>query len=223
MKLGTEDKKKLYLVSGVGAVALLCLYPLYNELFGGPSGPPPVTAPVIKDVTPAGSSSSSTVAPGKAVSAPPGFAVGGKIAQKVGTGGGQLDPTLHMEAMHITEALVYTGTGRNIFAAGPSQMEIAAIAKAKAPARPIPVAIAAARPAEPTGPPPPPPIDLKFFGTSTAANGTRRALLLHGDDVFLASAGDVVQRRYRVVEIAAKSIIVEDIPNTNKQTLPLTN
>jgi hypothetical protein len=33
--------------------------------------------------------------------------------------------------------------------------------------------------------------------------------------------GDVVSRRYRVVSIAANSVLIEDIPNTNKQTLPL--
>ncbi len=71
------------------------------------------------------------------------------------------------------------------------------------------------------GPPPLPPIDLKFFGVATAANGTRRAFLLHGEDVFLASAGDVVQRRYKVGAIAANSIEVEDLTDNNRQTLVL--
>ncbi len=82
----------------------------------------------------------------------------------------------------------------------------------------------------PVVPPPPPraplvagpaPINLKFFGTATSLSGTRRAFLLIGDDVVLASVGDVVQRRYRIISIAANSILVEDIPNTNRQTLPL--
>jgi hypothetical protein len=72
------------------------------------------------------------------------------------------------------------------------------------------------------GPPPLPPIDLKFFGTATSANGVRRAFLLHGEDVFLASPGDVVQRRYKVVgAISANSITVEDMTDNNMQTLPL--
>jgi hypothetical protein len=62
---------------------------------------------------------------------------------------------------------------------------------------------------------------LKFFGTATAPNGTRRAFLLHGDDVFLASDGDIVQRRYKVVSVLANSIVVEDMTNNNRQTLPL--
>jgi hypothetical protein len=49
----------------------------------------------------------------------------------------------------------------------------------------------------------------------------KRALLLAGDDVFLASPGEIVQRRYKIVTIAVNSITVEDMPNSNKQTLPL--
>jgi hypothetical protein len=73
----------------------------------------------------------------------------------------------------------------------------------------------------PPGPPPPPPIDLKFFGTATSSNGKRRAFLLKGDDVFLASDGDVVQRRYKVITVGANSVLVEDLVTNNRQSLPL--
>ena len=72
------------------------------------------------------------------------------------------------------------------------------------------------------GPPPPPPIDLKFFGTSSLENGHRQAFLLHGEDVFLATDGDIVQRRYKVLTVSANSVLVEDMTNNNRQTLPLT-
>jgi hypothetical protein len=62
---------------------------------------------------------------------------------------------------------------------------------------------------------------MKFFGIATAANGSRRAFLLRGDDVYLASDGDIVQRRYKVISISANSILVEDMANNNRQTLPL--
>ncbi len=203
MKLGTEDKKKLRLAIVAGCFGVIALGVIYNELFGGPSTPPP--APV------------SVTAP--AVSAAAGKS--GGAAQKLGTTAAQLDPTLHMDAMLATESLVYRGSGRNIFAAGaePAAVKTIAVVQPKFPARPnlTPVSQALVNP----GPPPPPPIALKFFGTATAANGTRRAFLLNGDDVFLASPGDVVQRKYRVVSIALNSILVEDLPNNNKQTLPL--
>jgi hypothetical protein len=62
---------------------------------------------------------------------------------------------------------------------------------------------------------------MKFFGTATSAQGKRQAFLLRGDDVFLASDGDIVQRRYRIVSVSANSIVVEDLTNNNRQTLPL--
>ena len=199
MKLGTEDKKKLRLAVVAGFFGVIALGVIYNELFGGPSAPPPpvpvaVTAPAVK---------------------------GKSGAQKLGTTAAQLDPTLHMEPMLATESLVYRGSGRNIFAAAgaePAAVKAIAVVQPKFPARPAltPVTLPVNQ-----GLPPPPPINLKFFGTATAANGSRRAFLLNGDDVFLASPGDVVQRKYRVVSIALNSILVEDIPNNNKQTLPL--
>ena len=124
--------------------------------------------------------------------------------------------------MLVTEGLVYSGTGRNIFAAGASQEPppVLVAQKPLAPARPV-QAVYVPPPPPPTCPPTCPPINLKFFGTSTSASGVRKAFLLQGDDVYLASAGDVVQRKYRVVSISANSIVVEDMPNTNSQTLPL--
>jgi len=52
-------------------------------------------------------------------------------------------------------------------------------------------------------------------------NGTRQAFLLHEDSIFLASVGDVVMRRYRVVAIETKSIRIEDMQYKDTQTLPL--
>ena len=98
--------------------------------------------------------------------------------------------------MLVTESLVYSGSGRNIFSADfGSRLRFQGRLLRRGLSRACPV------PVPPPGPPPPPPIDLKFFGTATSKNGTRQAFLLHGEDVFLASAGDIVQRRYRVVSV----------------------
>jgi hypothetical protein len=116
----------------------------------------------------------------------------------------------------VTEKLVYTGSGRNIFSTASAPV---AIPKLVAPVRPKGPVVPVYTP--PPGPPPPPPIDLKFFGTATATNGKRQAFLLHGQDVFLASDGDIVQRRYRVITVSANSVLVEDMSYSNRQTLPL--
>ena len=123
-----------------------------------------------------------------------------------------LDPTLHPEWMAAAESLQYAGKGRNIFSMSSAPVQIE---KLKGPARPGAQALVA------MGPPPPPPIDLKFFGYEAHSGGARRIFLLHGDDVFIAVEGDVVDHRYKVVQIAPFSIQVEDLPYHNTQTLPL--
>ncbi|HTY85165.1 MAG TPA: hypothetical protein VMB19_13155, partial [Silvibacterium sp.] len=123
-----------------------------------------------------------------------------------------LDPTLHPELMAQAESIEYTGKGRNIF----SMFSEPVIEQAKGPIRPQPIA-----PPTPTGPPPPPPIDLKFFGYESHPGGAKKVFLLHGDDVFIASEGDVVDHHYKVVKIAPLSVQIEDIPYNNTQTLPL--
>jgi hypothetical protein len=99
-----------------------------------------------------------------------------------------------------------------------------AIQKPIAPARVVAVAPVPPLPCPPNcpPPPPPPPIDLKFCGYfESPITGAKRAILLHGDDQFLASIGDVVMRRYRILNISSQAVQVEDIPNSNKQNLPL--
>ena len=140
-----------------------------------------------------------------------------RTATKAAAPGATLDPTLHMEAMIVTESVEYSGSGRNIFSAASAPI---AIPVPKAPPRPVQV-VQTGPPPPPPGPPPPPPIELTFFGVTTSANGTRQACLLHDDNVYLANVGDVVMRRYKVIAVDAKSIQVEDIQNNNRQTLPL--
>jgi hypothetical protein len=198
MKMGAEDKKKLGILAVVGVLALGAVFYMYSELSA-----PDVARPVTATVT----------VPAKAPVSRP--ARTGE-ARSVGTSATHLDPTLHMKPMLVTESLVYSGTGRNIFSASSAPPVV--IPKAVASARPK---SAAAAPPVRLGPPPPPPIDLKFFGTETSAKGVRRAFLLHGEDVFLASPGDIVQRRYKIGTISANSVVVEDLTDNNMQTLPL--
>jgi hypothetical protein len=123
-----------------------------------------------------------------------------------------LDPALHPEVMAQAEDTTYSGNGRNIFS--PNSAAPVSIPKPAAPIRP-------SVPLPPPGPPPPPAIDLKFYGYSSVQGGNRQIFLLHGDDIFLAHEGDVVDRRYRVVAIRPFSVEIEDIPYHNTQTVPL--
>jgi hypothetical protein len=207
MKLSRQDQRNY----GILAVFLLGVgYYFYAQL--STPDPPPAPAPVVVAAPPTAKITTRKVAT-------PSGNVAGVATKAPGVAAEtQLDPTLHMEAMLVTEALVYTGNGRNIFSANSAPAVV--IPKTIASVRTTPQLIAPVR-TGPIGPPPPPPIDLKFFGTETGAAGARRAFLLHGEDVFLVSSGDIVQRKYRVISIDARSILVEDIANSNRQTLPL--
>jgi hypothetical protein len=205
MKARTDNRKDMMLWGVLGVFALgSCIY-IYEEVFaGGSSAPAPSTAVV--------SAPARTTDAGSATE---------KAARSIGTTSASLDPTLHMDAMLVSESVDYSGTGRNIFS--PNSAPPVEIPKPIASARVVgpPPVPCPPNCQPPPPPPPPPPIELKFFGVETAANGARKALLLHDDNVFVASAGDVVMRRYRVISVDAKTIEVEDMQNNNKQTLPL--
>ena len=199
LKVGTENKRNVYIASALGLVMLIMLVRFLWQTFG-PS-PAPVTAPppVVVNAPPSTATPVTGTAPGHAAA---------KIA-----GLAALDPSLHPELMRQAESLTYTGNGRNIF----SQFSApAVIPKPVAPVRPVDIANAG-----PPPPPPPPPINLGFYGYATEKTGQKQVFLLHGDDIFIASEGDVVDRRYRVVKIGAGSVQVEDIPYHNTQNLPL--
>ena len=198
---GSEAKKKT-LAYVLAVLALVALYYIYSQLWATPgtsAAAPAVAGPVTAN------------------SAPPSSAPA-RGARTVATSAASLDPTLHMDRMRAAESVTYDGAGRNIFSA---QSAPVTIPKPIQPARPIsgpaPVQV-------PQGPPPPPPIDLRFCGYFASPNGTdRQVILVHGDDVVLAKAGDVVLRRYKLVSVSANSIQVDDLENNNRQSIPLTN
>ena len=49
----------------------------------------------------------------------------------------------------------------------------------------------------------------------------KQAFLLSGDDVYLASPGDIVAKRFRVGQISSFGVQVTDLGSNNTQTLPL--
>jgi hypothetical protein len=141
-------------------------------------------------------------------------------AQKGRTGTRQIaqndDPRFHLGELEASRRIKYE-PGRNIFT-----ME----------APPMPTPIVNVRPTPPPGPPtptptpPPPPIPLKFYGFANKPGEARRIFLAEGDPqnsiVFIAKQGDIVDRRYRVVQISANSVQIEDVLYNNKQSIPLT-
>jgi hypothetical protein len=192
VKSGFENKRKVAILVVLLVVMAGALVYFVTSVFGGGSPPPQASAEV---PAPAPRPAGGTIAGHEAPKA---------VALE------NLDPTLHPEIMAGAESLVYSGNGRNIFSMTSAPPKIEAV---KGPIRPQ-------APPAPTGPPPPPPIDLKFFGYE-AAGGAKKAFILHGDDVFIASEGDVVDHHYKILKINPLSIQVTDLLYNNTQTLPL--
>ncbi len=216
MKTGAENRKKTILLGVLGGAAFCgIVYNLYGVLGGGSSTPPPAVAPLTSAPAPPRNPAASTAAArnGNGIGA-----MAGVDAQKLASTSAGLDPTLDQAAMLRTEGLVYAGSGRNIFSATYTPAVMAMPTHVPA-ARPTPRT--PAPPPVPQGPPPPPPIPLKFFGTAQRGRGVKQAFLLSGDDVYLATAGDIVAKRYKVDQILPYGVQVTDLLNNNTQTLPL--
>ena len=216
-----RDKKQIVVVSIFGLLLLVFVVYAYNSFFGGSPNPavpaPAASAPVVTRSSEGSAEPESTVVPAGNARAGQGGAAPGVAAKRMASTSSSLDPTLDESAMLRTESLVYSGTGRNIFSAisAPPMVIPTNVPKAR-PGVTLPV-----MPPMPVGPPPPPPINLKYFGTAVRLNGRRQAFLLQGEDVYLASEGDIVARKYRIVTIGTNNIQVEDLVNKDTQTLPL--
>jgi hypothetical protein len=207
LQVGAESKPKLFAAIGLGAVVLLIAVVQLPKFFGSSSpAPAPMTAPAPASPAPSTAANPSSAAGAAGPAAYPHEAI--RLPSS-----SALDPTLHPELMAQAEETTYSGNGRNIFSPNSAAPTPVNIEKPKN-FRPGP-------PPPPPGPPPPPAIDLKFYGYSSIQGGNRQIFLLHGDDIFLAHEGDVVDRRYRVVSIRPFSVEVEDIPYHNTQSLPL--
>lgn len=210
MKSGLDNKRNVIVLVVLLVVLLVCVWYFITHVFGG--GPAPV-APKPVSSTGASTGPASERAEVERTNEEASAAnENGRPAKKM-VSLESLDPTLHPELMAGAESLAYAGNGRNIFS---MNSEPAKIDTPIAPPRPS----QQQQIAQQTGPPPPPPIDLTFFGYE-AAGPAKKAFILHGDDVFIATEGEVVDHHYKVVKITPLSIQVTDLLYNNTQTLQL--
>jgi hypothetical protein len=193
VKLGTESRKQIIVLAVLGALALV----LIGRIVLGVGAPTPTaSAPTPIDAAP--------------VRSRPAARAKGKGNRPAGAPH-SIDPSLRYDWLKASEDTKYEGKGRNIFMA---QAEI-----------PTPIAPVKADDTKPTGPappPPPPPITLKFYGFASKPGEPKRVFLSQGEDLFIASEGEIVDRRYKVLHIMPMSVEIEDVLNNNRQSIPLT-
>lgn len=128
-----------------------------------------------------------------------------------------LDPRLRIDKLAASQSIKYEAGGRNIF-----RMEDTPIEKAIVNPRTPLAEMGPPAPPTPTPTPPPPPIPLKFYGFASKPNEPKRIFLADKSEVFVARQGDIVERKYKVVQINNTSVIIEDVLYNNRQPIPLT-
>jgi hypothetical protein len=126
---------------------------------------------------------------------------------------GTLDPRLRLDILAASQSKKYEAGGRNIFRMEEKPI-VQVAANVRGPMGPDPLPT-------PPPPPPPPPIPLKFYGFASKPTEPKKIFLFDEGEVFVARQGDIVERKYKVIQINNTSVIIEDVLTSNKQTIPL--
>ena len=229
-KLAAEPKWKIVTLSALG---LLLLYLVWTNLFSGGGSSEP--APQARVLTPSGGGAPEV--PTAPVNSAPvarrqsssragsleDFKPSMKRARQVASDPTQVDPTLRVDLLARLQSAKFEGDMRSLFEF--SQAPLTAIKEPKriavGPARPFgPQPLPP--PPTPPPPPPPPPIPLKFYGfVNPARPDIKSAFFLDGEDIVVASEGQTIHNRYRIIRIGVNSALVEDLQFKNQQPLPL--
>jgi hypothetical protein len=201
MRLGSENRNKTILAIALTALAIFLLVRTFGSGGGAPAAANPSAQPA--------PTAAKAVRGRRVIRArTPGQTAAAAEAPV------SLDPRLRLDLLKASEDTEYKGAGRNIFRA---EAEPVAIPK---PVQP-PIKSVQASPPVYT-PPPPPPINLKFFGFASEPGQQKKIFLSSGEDVFVASEGEIVNRRYKVMKIGNTSVDIQDLLSNNRQTIPLT-
>jgi hypothetical protein len=134
---------------------------------------------------------------------------------------GDIDPTLRMDMLQRLRNVPEPAVGRSLFEVGETAPSLEAIQKVNQ--KLVPAAILPTTSVAPVVVVPHAEIPLKFYGFVKAArkSAINRGLFLDGDNVVIASEGDVIDGRYLVVTLTAQEARMEDTVVKQGQTLPV--
>ncbi len=124
-----------------------------------------------------------------------------------------LDPQLRLDLLAGSESTKYEGGERDIFVEQPVDIPVP-VAPGLLTDKPVEKAFPA-----PPPPPPPPPIKLKFWGWASSPGERKAIFLADGDNGFMAHEGDIIEHRYKVLEIGPTWVEIEDLLNNNQQNI----
>jgi len=243
MKLGTEEKKKVYALGVLGVVAAIAVY---SSFFSGDSGAPPAAPPAaglvternraaepVSPVAPAPGVSQSTRRPlmaSRSSSRSDEFHPSLKPKREEDRVDPRtVDPTLHLVKLAKVQDVKLDGGQRNLFQFGAAApVEMPKGPDPKVPVGPTRVARDYPRPYVPPPPhvdpppPPPPPFTPKYYGLATKQiDGKKTAFFLDGEDIILATEGMTVKKRFKLVRIAVNSVVVQDVESKREQTVQI--
>ncbi|MBK9170370.1 MAG: hypothetical protein IPM24_23310 [Bryobacterales bacterium] len=231
MNLGAEPKK-VVILGGLLAVAGVMFYVNLSDS-GSPTPARPAPAPAAKPSVARSAVKGPIVrrAPGKRGTAGREFRYTLQIDPENTPDPTQIDPTLRLDLLARVQDTPLGSGKRSIFQFGqpppPPAAEIKDAPKIT-PKTPAEIAAEAAKAAAQkiaASKPAPPPITFKFYGYSepreNGSRGAKRAFFLDGEDIYVATEGDVIKKRYKVVRIGATSVVMEDIEHKHQQTLTL--
>ncbi|MBV8572308.1 MAG: hypothetical protein JO319_16940 [Acidobacteriaceae bacterium] len=134
---------------------------------------------------------------------------------------GDVDPTLRLGLLSRLQSVALPEHERNVFEAGQEPAEAQAL-PVKAP-KIVPDPLPPSTPPITNPGPPPLNIPLKYYGFAKSASNKdpNSGFFLDGDNVLVASEGEVLQKRYLVVELTARAAKLEDTQLKRGQMLPV--
>lgn len=228
MTLGTGNKKQMYFL---GLLSVVAAYLVYDNVLSGPSVPAQQqsarrpAAETSQSAIPAAPGGTPKRAGSRSRSEEVHWVFMPKRPEERPDPAG-IDPTLFLDRLKKVQAVDLAGGSRNLFQFSappppPKPVEIAKVEPKVVPKPPEPP-----KPVVPAGPPPePPPVPppYKFYGYSTRNNGKKTAYFLDGEDILLATEGDTLKKKYKVLRIAPNSVTVEDLDAKKQVSVPLTD